>query len=111
MNTYTYLIGKNLYINLTNKCDNHCSFCIRNNNDGINDYNLWLTKEASAKEIIECIKNETAHFDTVVFCGFGEPTYRINEIVEIAKFVKEKGLRTRINTNGHADIINNKRKL
>ena len=109
MNTFTYLIGQNLYINLTNKCDNHCGFCIRNNNDGINDYKLWLDNEPTVDEVIELIKNEKANFNEVVFCGFGEPTYRVDAIIEIAKFVKEKGYKTRINTNGHADLINNKR--
>lgn len=30
MNTYTYELDGNLYVNLTNKCTNDCAFCVRN---------------------------------------------------------------------------------
>ena len=42
----------------------------------------------------------------VVFCGYGEPTYRVDEIVKIAEYVKSRGGKTRLNTNGHGNVIN-----
>ena len=45
----------------------------------------------------------------VVFCGFGEPTERIDVIVEVAKFIKETyNMPTRINTNGLGNLVNGK---
>ena len=41
-----------------------------------------------------------------MFCGFGEPTYRLGAMVKICDYVHEKGGKTRLNTNGHGSIIN-----
>ena len=105
MNTYVYTLGKSAYINLTNACSNSCDFCIRNYKDGMADYNLWLTKEPTAKEIIELLGDVTK-YDEVVFCGYGEPTYRLDELSEIGRYVKSFGTKVRLNTNGHALLIN-----
>ena len=46
-------------------------------------------------------------FEEVVFCGFGEPTERFDDLIKVAKFVKEKfNKKTRINTNGVGSLIN-----
>ena len=105
MNTYVYTLGKSAYINLTNACSNSCDFCIRNYKDGMADYNLWLTKDPTAKEIIELLGDVTK-YDEVVFCGYGEPTYRLDELSEIGRYVKSFGTKVRLNTNGHALLIN-----
>ncbi len=102
---FVYRYGNSLYINLTNKCSNACDFCIRSNGDGIGDSgNLWLDREPSAEEVIERI-NAFDNFDELVFCGYGEPTYKIDELIEVAKYAKEKGIKTRLNTNGHGNLI------
>ena len=81
---FVYRYGENLYVNLTNKCSNACTFCIRNNGDGIGDSgNLWLSREPSAKEVIDLI-DSFDNYEEVVFCGYGEPTYKIDEMVEVA---------------------------
>ena len=73
---FVYRYGDNLYVNLTNRCCNDCVFCIRNNGDGIGDSgDLWLSREPSADEVIEGIKKH-GEFNELVFCGYGEPTYR-----------------------------------
>ena len=103
---FVYRYGDNLYINLTNFCPNDCTFCIRNNGDGIGDSgNLWLDREPSASEVIELIKAQGG-FNEIVFCGYGEPTYKVTEMVEIAKFVKSEGHITRLNTNGLGNAVN-----
>ena len=103
---FVYRYGDNLYVNLTNKCSNACDFCIRNNGDGIGDSgNLWLSREPNAQEVIELIKSFDG-YNEVVFCGYGEPTYKVDEMVEVGKFVRAQGKVTRLNTNGHGNFIN-----
>ena len=84
MNTYSYVLGKKIYVNLTNLCSNACDFCVREN-DSFSEYNLWLDKEPTAEEVI----NSFSAFDLdaaeeVVFCGYGEPIYKIDEIIAIS---------------------------
>lgn len=68
------------------------------------DYKLWLKKEPTAQQVIEQLGN-VKEYSEVVFCGFGEPTIKLNELIEIAKKVKADGGRVRINTNGHANLF------
>ena len=77
---FVYRYGDNLYVNLTNKCCNDCTFCIRNNGDGIGDSgDLWLSREPSSDEVIEAIKRHGEYVE-LVFCGYGEPTYKTKEM-------------------------------
>lgn len=99
----TYMLKDALYINLTNRCPNNCSFCIRNHPEGLG-YNLWLQKEPSVEEIIEDIKGHE-NYSEVVFCGYGEPLIRFREVIEVAKYLKSRGVRVRVNTNGQANLI------
>ena len=106
MDTIVYELDNKLYINLTNKCSNNCDFCIRNHRDGMEDYNLWLTKEPTVEEIIaELERQNYKNYDGIVFCGYGEPLYALDTMLEVAKFVKKIGMPTRVNTNGQADLI------
>ncbi len=104
MDNIVYKLDNSLYINLTNRCTNRCSFCIRNNSDGVGGYNLWLKREPTAQEVIEAIGDPTA-YDQVVFCGYGEPMIRLEELLEISRFLKNRGARVRVNTNGQANLI------
>lgn len=103
MNNYVYRLGDALYINLTNRCTNCCDFCIRNIHDGMGEYNLWLDKEPTVQEVLEQIGDPT-QYSEIVFCGFGEPMIRLEELLEIAREVKRKGGKVRINTNGQANL-------
>ena len=106
MNTITYGYGDKIYLNLTNKCSNNCEFCIRRNNDGLLDYYLWLDKEPTADEVIADLeKYELDKYDEAVFCGFGEPLYAIDVLIETADWLKAHGVKTRLNTNGQAGLI------
>lgn len=108
MNTYVYRAYGNLYINLTNKCSNSCDFCIRNGHDGIENQPLWLEKEPTAEDVIRDIPEDLSPYKSVVFCGFGEPTERLDVMLEVAKYLKGRGAVTRLNTNGQSDRINGK---
>ena len=105
----TYIVEDKLYVNITNKCSNRCEFCIRNNGDGAyGSDSLWLEREPTREEILESIFSwDLSAFPELVFCGYGEPTYRLDDAVFVAKTVKEKfpKIKVRINTNGHSDLI------
>lgn len=112
---YVYEIGGNLYANLTNRCSNACTFCVRNYDTdrkkphGYEGYDLWLDKEPSAEEVIAALdKYNLAKYKELVFCGYGEPTYRFDVLEEVAAYAHKKGLRTRINTNGQGNAIQGK---
>ncbi len=107
MDTYVYQIDDNLYVNLTNKCSNACIFCVRNGKDSYYGNKLWIDKEPTAQEVIQILEQkEFKKFNEVVFCGFGEPTYRLAELIVIGRYVKSKGGKVRLNTNGHGNLIN-----
>ena len=110
--TISYEIGTKLYINLTNKCPCACTFCIRNNSDGAYGSDpLWLEHEPSMEEIKADIDlRNLASYEEIVFCGFGEPTFRLAELMETAEYMKTKEgcPPLRLNTNGLADLINGK---
>ncbi len=105
--SYTYPIGKNLYINITNRCNADCFFCNRKGDATLHGYNLKMTKdeEPPAEVYIEEI-GDPANFGEIVFCGYGEPTIRWDVVKKVARYVKENGGRTRLNTNGHGSFIN-----
>lgn len=104
-NTYVYELDGNLYINLTNKCSNACTFCVRNGHDGYFGNKLWLDSEPTAEQVLEAI-DYNKKYGQAVFCGFGEPTYRTDVMAEVAAALKARGFNTRLNTNGQGNLIN-----
>ena len=107
--TYVYTLDGNLYINLTNKCSNGCDFCVRNERDSYYGYYLWLRHgDPTAEKVIAALNamKDLTQYKEAVFCGFGEPTYKVAEMVAICDFLHEKGLSTRLNTNGQGNLIN-----
>lgn len=106
MNTLTYVYDNKIYLNLTNKCSNNCEFCIRRTGDGVLDYYLWLDKEPTAEDVIEDLKKyDLSKYKEAVFCGFGEPLYAFDVLLKVAKWLKDNGMKTRLNTNGQAGLI------
>ncbi len=107
--SFTYKIGNSLYVNITNRCNADCVFCDRGGEAVVKGYNLKMPKslEPDAKKFIEEI-GDPKQYKEVVFCGFGEPTIRWDVVKEIAAYVKANGGRTRLNTNGHGNVINKK---
>jgi TatD DNase family protein len=106
---FTYQLGNSLYINVTNRCNADCLFCRRKTDPFISGYNLGMKKseEPDAEVYIKEI-GDPKKYDEIVFCGYGEPTIRWEVVKTIAKFVKDNGGKTRLNTNGHGNIINHK---
>lgn len=99
-----YELDKKLYLNITNRCTNDCSFCIRNLGPGVGGYNLWLDREPTPREVIDAIGDPT-EYEEIVFCGYGEPMIRLDLILEVAGYIKKFGVPVRIDTNGHANLI------
>lgn len=104
-----YEVYDNLYVNLTNKCPCACTFCLRQNREEMNHSgSLWLEREPTVEEVKAAFAGfDMEKYKEVVFCGFGEPTERLVDLLQIADYVKEKyGLPIRVNTNGLSDLIN-----
>ncbi len=109
--TILYKVHNNLYVNLTNKCPCACTFCLRQTRDHMEDSGvLWLEKEPTVGEVIADFDNfNMDDYDEVVFCGFGEPTERIDVLLKVAGYVKKTyDKKIRINTNGLGSLINNR---
>lgn len=103
-----YLLEGKIYINLTNKCTNECLFCIRTLKDDVCGTNLWLKNDnVTAEEVIKQLKVLKQNEKEIVFCGYGEPTLKLEILKEVAKFIKENynNVKIRLNTNGHANFI------
>ena len=108
MMTITYPVNKGLYINMTNRCPCACTFCLRHNAEGVyGSDSLWLEREPTVQEVCDSVDTwDLTQFEEVVFCGYGEPTERLEDLLLVAKHIKSKGnIKIRINTNGLADLI------
>lgn len=105
-----YEYGGGLYANITNKCPDRCEFCIRYMVDSLGGADsLWLKREPTMEEILELLDQwDLSKFEELVFCGYGEPTERLPELIETAEYARSKApdLKIRLNTNGLSDLIN-----
>lgn len=111
MMTITYEYEGALYVNLTNRCDCACVFCLRHNGHKGSIYadDLWLEHEPTVDEALASFRErDLAQYREIVFCGFGEPTYRLDDLLKIVDVLKGEFPNLppiRINTNGHANLI------
>ena len=106
--TATYRVGDGLYVNLTNRCPCACTFCIRQNGDGVyGSDSLWLEREPTADEVCDSIEANLGNCRELVFCGYGEPTERLVTLLEVAGWFKKTypDIPVRVNTNGLSDLI------
>ena len=89
--TITYEYEGSLYVNTTNRCDYACTFCLRHNESSggsIYNDNLWLEREPTREEILASIEGwDLSRFKQLVFCGFGEPAYRLEDICWVIDFI------------------------
>lgn len=109
--TITYVYKDNLYVNLTNRCPNRCEFCLRTTGDKVGDSDsLWLEREPTVDEIWASIQSrDLTKYTQLVFCGYGEPTYRLDDILELCTRIKAvSAISIRVNTNGLSDLMHKK---
>jgi TatD DNase family protein len=99
-----YRIRNSLYLNITNRCSNRCSFCAKFEDFTVKGHLLRLDHEPDVAEVLDAV-GDPAGFDEIVFCGYGEPLLRLDLIKEVSRELKKKGCRIRINTDGQADLV------
>ena len=106
---YEYESG--LYVNLTNSCTCACTFCIRLGHDGVGTADsLWLEKDPTEEEVLAAFaETDLSKYTEVVFCGYGEPTERLDVLIAAAKYVRSvSDITIRLNTNGLGSLSNDK---
>ncbi|NBI65383.1 radical SAM protein [Pseudoflavonifractor sp. 60] len=114
--TITYEYEGALYVNLTNQCNCACEFCLRKGKAEGSIYtedSLWLEREPTRQEALDSfLSRDVCSYREIVFCGYGEPTYRLDDLLWLVDQLKErygdKLPPVRINTNGHANLIQNR---
>ncbi|MBP2689298.1 MAG: magnesium-dependent deoxyribonuclease, TatD family, and radical domain iron-sulfur, partial [Deltaproteobacteria bacterium] len=106
----TYRIRDSLYLNITNRCTNACTFCAKRRDYHVKGHLLKLPAEPTAAEALAEVGDPT-RYDEVVFCGFGEPLLRLDEVKEIAAELKRRGARVRVNTDGLGNLVHGRNVL
>ena len=112
--TITYEYEGALYVNLTNRCNCACEFCLRQGKAQGSIYtedSLWLEREPTRQEALDSfLSRDVCRYREIVFCGYGEPTCRLDDLLWLVDQLKERFgdplPPVRINTNGHASLIN-----
>ena len=110
-NEIVYSYKDNVYLNITNKCPCACTFCIRSQKDAIGSANsLWLEHNPTFEEVKTALENYPLdNCKEIIFCGYGEPTNSFDVLIKTAKYIRENlKIKTRINTNGLGNLVNNK---
>jgi len=103
-----------VFLNITNRCSNSCSFCVRNSRTGLSGYRLWLDREPTHDEIWAAFQHEVKSSDReVVWCGFGEPTIRLDTVLDLTKRIRQAypNLKVRLDTDGLARLRNTGRNV
>jgi TatD DNase family protein len=102
--TIAYRIRSSLYLNITNRCTNRCSFCAKFSDFTVKGHHLLLDHEPTVAEVLAAV-GSSPDCSEVVFCGYGEPLLRLDLIKQVATELKRRGLQTRINTDGQANLV------
>ncbi|MCU7865519.1 MAG: TatD family nuclease-associated radical SAM protein [Candidatus Thiodiazotropha sp. (ex Lucinoma annulata)] len=101
----SYQIDNNLYLSITDRCTLECAFCPKTLGDmTVKGYDLTIIHRPTAEEVIASI-DDPAQYEEVVFCGYGEPTLRLNVLLEVARYIKLQGGRVRVNTDGLCNLV------
>lgn len=102
---YTY--KNQVYANITNRCDCNCQFCIRSHQDSVGEAeSLWLKQDPTLEEIKAAMDAfDFEGYEELVYCGYGEPTCALENLLKSAAYAKEKyGIKIRLNTNGLCNL-------
>jgi len=99
-----YRIRNSLYLNITNRCTNRCTFCAKFTDFTVKGHYLQLDHEPTAAEVLSAVGSGIG-CDEIVFCGYGEPLLRLDLIKQIAGELKRRGFNIRINTDGQANLV------
>ncbi len=105
--TIAYKLRNSLYLNITIRCNADCVFCDRKGEAVIKGHNLRIGHEPTSQEVIDAI-GDPNKYEEIVFCGYGEPTIRLEVVKEVGAWVKQHNGRVRLNTDGHGNVINHR---
>lgn len=95
------------YLSITARCTLRCSFCPKmQGSPVVHQYDLRMDHEPSVDEVVAAVGDPRV-FTEIVFCGFGEPTQRLEALLAIAARLKclAPGVRIRVNTDGLASLV------
>jgi TatD DNase family protein len=103
-----YVLGDALYVNLTSACTLGCVFCpkIRDGDYTVGGYDLRLHGAPPVDAVWRAaVDAGLAGRPEVVFTGFGEPTRRLDAVLELTRRLKAAGVaRVRLDTDGLATL-------
>jgi TatD DNase family protein len=104
---YRYGDEHKLYLNVTNRCTNRCSFCVRYRTEGLCGSVLWGGEEPDLHMLQQAVRRhgKLDSFREFIWCGYGEPTFRLELIQQAADWLRSCGAKIRLDTNGHACLI------
>ncbi len=102
-----YVIRNSLYLNITNRCTNSCTFCAKFRDFTVKGHQLCLEREPSYDDVMKAIGDPSA-YDEVVFCGYGEPLLRLDLVKQVATELKQRGITVRVNTDGQANLVHSR---
>ena len=109
--TIAYTIENRRYLSITDRCTLACEFCPKTQGSmKVHDYDLSFNHRPSSAEIIAAIGN-VCDYSSIVFCGFGEPTLRLQTLLEVAQYSKQQGGHVRLNTDGLANLVHKRNVL
>ena len=106
-----YPIRRSLYLNITNRCSNHCTFCAKFKSYTVKGHYLRLSEEPTAAEVLKAVGPDPLQYDEIVFCGFGEPLIRLDVVKEAGLILKKRGCKIRIDTDGLANLVHKRNVL
>jgi TatD family-associated radical SAM protein len=100
-----YTVGKKRYLNITNRCSLVCEFCPKTKDEWlVHGHYLRLTREPSVEEIIEAA-GDVRVYKEHVFCGLGEPTLRLYDVLQAALILRQRGAVITLVTDGLANLV------
>lgn len=99
-----YKIRNSLYLNITNRCTLACVFCPKFVDWEVKGHYLRIPEEPGFEKIKAAL-GDISEVDEVVFCGYGEPTQRLDLLKEVAAYVHSKGKKVRLDTDGLGNLI------
>jgi TatD DNase family protein len=103
-----YPLGDALYLNLTSACTLACTFCpkIRDDDWVVAGFDLRLERNPGADEVWAAAERAgLAGREEIVFTGLGEPTRRLDVLLELSRRLVGAGVaRVRVDTDGLASL-------
>ncbi|WP_372872008.1 TatD family nuclease-associated radical SAM protein [Shewanella sp.] len=103
--TLVYDIRQNRYLNITGRCTLRCNFCPKQQGSRqIHQYQLALSCQPVTDDFLALL-GDAKDFDEYVFCGYGEPTLNLTTLLGVAREIKSRGGKVRVNTDGLGNLF------